>query len=227
MVPSWDLSLVLEALRSSPFEPLAEVSLKWLSMKTAFLLAMASAKRVGELHAFSVDGSCFQWKPDSSGVTLWPNPAFVPKVPTASTVRPLELARFDSGSPCEHLCPVRALEVYLQASSAVRKSDSLFVCFAGPRMGQALSKQRLSHWVVGVIAKAYALCGRPLPAGVRCHSTRSMSTSWAERTGVPLETVCAAASWKSSDTFARFYRVNVAAPNPLDSVLRQHRSSLQ
>ncbi|KAK0133446.1 hypothetical protein N1851_031041 [Merluccius polli] len=37
-----------------PFEPLGSSALKWVSLKTAFLLAMSSAKRVGELHALSV-----------------------------------------------------------------------------------------------------------------------------------------------------------------------------
>ena len=52
--PAWDLPLVLETLSSPPFEPLDQVGLKWLSMKAAFLLAINSAKRVGELHALSV-----------------------------------------------------------------------------------------------------------------------------------------------------------------------------
>ena len=50
-VPSWDLPLVLEALRLPPFEPLERAELRYLSAKVAFLLAMASPKCVGELHA--------------------------------------------------------------------------------------------------------------------------------------------------------------------------------
>lgn len=45
-VPEWDLSMVLEALSQHPFEPLDSISLKLLSLKTALLLALASAKRV-------------------------------------------------------------------------------------------------------------------------------------------------------------------------------------
>jgi hypothetical protein len=45
--PAWDLHLVLDALCLPPFEPLAQAELKWVSTKTAFLLAIASAKRVG------------------------------------------------------------------------------------------------------------------------------------------------------------------------------------
>ncbi|KAI2645919.1 tRNA N6-adenosine threonylcarbamoyltransferase [Labeo rohita] len=44
-VPSWDLSLVLKALRQALFEPLQSVELKFLLMKTLLLLALASIKR--------------------------------------------------------------------------------------------------------------------------------------------------------------------------------------
>ena len=51
--PAWDLSMVLRFLNSSAFEPLSEASLRALSQKTLFLLALATAKRVGELQALS------------------------------------------------------------------------------------------------------------------------------------------------------------------------------
>ncbi len=54
-VPPWDLEVVLRALSQPPFEPLTFVDLKDLSLKTTLLLALASPKRIGDLHAFSVD----------------------------------------------------------------------------------------------------------------------------------------------------------------------------
>ncbi|CAJ1053305.1 LOW QUALITY PROTEIN: uncharacterized protein LOC114463422 [Xyrichtys novacula] len=63
----------------APFEPLERTELKWLSYKTVLLLAITSAKRVGELHALSVSESCLRWNPDQSGITLWPNMDFLPK----------------------------------------------------------------------------------------------------------------------------------------------------
>lgn len=230
--PVWDLPLVLDALCSPPFEPLAQADLKWLSCKTAFLLAIVSAKRVGELHALSVSQSCLRWHPDGSGVTLWPNTAFVPKVVSRGhSNRPLTLARFQpqSGAPgqtSELLCPVRALEAYVAATAGMRRSDQLFLCYGGPKVGRPLSKQRLSHWIVDVICHAYRGGGHSFPVGLRAHSTRSVSTSWAVMRGVSLETICAAASWVSPTTFTRFYNVNVAAPHPLSGVLLQGSSGL-
>ncbi len=62
--PVWNLPIVLESLCQSPFEPLEEVDLRWKSLKAAFLLALASTKWVGELHALSVSQSCMRWKPE-------------------------------------------------------------------------------------------------------------------------------------------------------------------
>ena len=49
----WNLSLVLRCLSRSPFEPLMLASDKNLTWKTCFLLNLASAKRVSELHSLS------------------------------------------------------------------------------------------------------------------------------------------------------------------------------
>ena len=51
-VPSWNLSLVLHQLTKPPFEPLRKASLKHLTFKTVFLLALGSGKRRSEIHAW-------------------------------------------------------------------------------------------------------------------------------------------------------------------------------
>ncbi|KAJ8002218.1 hypothetical protein DPEC_G00177610 [Dallia pectoralis] len=59
-VPQWDLSTVLNALCAPPFEPLSQISLRLLSLKTALLLALCSTKRRwsrGEVALF-VPGAC-------------------------------------------------------------------------------------------------------------------------------------------------------------------------
>ena len=45
--PNWNVSLVLQSLTRAPYEPLRS------ARKTPFLIALASAKRIGELHALS------------------------------------------------------------------------------------------------------------------------------------------------------------------------------
>ena len=51
-IPSWNLSLVLHQLTKAPFEPLKEASLKYLTFKTVFLLALGSGERRSEIHAW-------------------------------------------------------------------------------------------------------------------------------------------------------------------------------
>ena len=50
---SWDLGMVLSFLRASLFEYLPSASLRDLTRKTLFLVALATAKRVGELQSIS------------------------------------------------------------------------------------------------------------------------------------------------------------------------------
>ena len=53
LVPPWDLDLLLKYLCSETFEPLHLQNLRTLTIKTLFLVALATAKRVGELQALS------------------------------------------------------------------------------------------------------------------------------------------------------------------------------
>ena len=50
-IPSWNLSLVLHQLTKVSFEPLKEASLKHLTLKIVFLMALGSGKRRSEIHA--------------------------------------------------------------------------------------------------------------------------------------------------------------------------------
>ena len=51
--PEWDLTVVLSALTKAPYEPLGATSFRNLTMKTLFLLSLATTKRVSELQALS------------------------------------------------------------------------------------------------------------------------------------------------------------------------------
>ncbi len=71
-VPAWNLAVVLEALSKALFEPLGEVSLRFLTIKTAFLLAISSLKRVCDLQALSVAPSCLEFAPGMARAFLYP-----------------------------------------------------------------------------------------------------------------------------------------------------------
>ncbi len=206
LLPSWDLPSVLSALKGDPFGPLQSVELKFLSLKTVLLAALATVKRVGDLQAFSVDDSCLEFGPGNSHIVLRPRPGYVPKVPT--TLVNLQALPWEEADPAiALLCPVRALRIYVDRTQSFRTSNQLFVCFGGQQKGKAVSKQRLTHWIVEAIVLAYQARCLPCPLGVRAHSTRGIASSWALARGTSIADICKAAGWATPNTFARFYNL--------------------
>ena len=55
LVPEWDLQKVLNFLSGSNFEPLSKVSLKYLTWKTVFLVAVTTFRRCGDIQALKVE----------------------------------------------------------------------------------------------------------------------------------------------------------------------------
>ncbi|KAI2646969.1 Protease HtpX [Labeo rohita] len=141
LIPSWDLAVVLQALQQDPFEPLQSVDLNALSMKMALLTALTLVKRVGNLQALSINGSCLEFGLADSHVVLRPQPGVL-----------------------------------------TRKQK-----------GEAVSKQRISHWLVDVIRLAYQNRGLPCPLGVKAHSTRGVAALAALANGASLTDICRAA----------------------------------
>ena len=76
-IPSWNLSLVLHQLTKAPLEPIKEASLKHLTFKTVFLLALGSGKRRSEIHAWQ--NRNIRHQSDWSKVSLYPSSSFLSK----------------------------------------------------------------------------------------------------------------------------------------------------
>ncbi|KAL0198644.1 hypothetical protein M9458_007184, partial [Cirrhinus mrigala] len=211
LIPSWDLAVVLQGLQQDPFEPLQSVELDALSFKTALLTALTSIKRVGDLQALSVNSSCLEFGPADSHVVLRPRPGYVPKVPTTpfrdQVVTLQALSSQEDDPNLTLLCPVRALRIYMERTQPFRRSEQLFVCYGGQQKGKAVSKQRISHWLVNAIRMAYLARGLPCPLEVRAHSTRGVTASAALANGASLTDICRAAGWATPNTFARFYNL--------------------
>ena len=126
-VPSWNLSLVLYQLTKAPFEPLRKASLKHLTFKTVFLLALGSGKRSSEIHAWV--NRNIRHQSDWSKVSLSPSPFFLSKNQLAqegpgsvsSVVIPALAPTLDSSVKEDRsLCPVRALRYYLDKTKDLR-----------------------------------------------------------------------------------------------------------
>ena len=97
IAPQWNLSLVLQSLLKPPFEPIAKCELKFLTLKTVFLVALVSGRRRSELHALCFDSHHFRQNQDQSMVTLYPDLDFVAKNQAFDAVaEPIKLSAFTS-----------------------------------------------------------------------------------------------------------------------------------
>ena len=69
----WDLSVVLSGLMRRTFKPMELEGLPHVAWKTAFLLALATAARVSELHAIDVNTISFTTEPPKAVFKLLPD----------------------------------------------------------------------------------------------------------------------------------------------------------
>ena len=133
----WNLSVVPNALTKAPFEPMKDTDLKHLTIKTAFLLALASGKRHSKIHAWVANKvlNLGQWEKDA----LFPSSDFIAKNQQASegsqSVSPVTISALTTIVDRQFkedrtLCPVRALRYYLDRTKDLRGSQSiLFISF--------------------------------------------------------------------------------------------------
>ncbi len=214
--PKWDLTIVLRSLTKPPYEiPGEEPRLIHLLHKTAFLLAFASAKRIGEIHALTRQiNQIDNWKI----AIISFDPTFLAK--TQDPAKPetgLGVLRIPALAPhMAHredrlLCPVRCLRAYLKRTGWHKSSSSpLFLTTSeNPRPA---AKATISSWIKQVITTAHASAdpedARLVQAKV--HEVRALSTSALFLQTHSLQAVMEAACWRNHNTFSQFYLRDIA-----------------
>ena len=206
----WNLGVVLKFLCSDIFEPLESASLLALSLKTLFLVALASIKRISELNHISGLQKDVQFEPDGSGVSLVLLPEFrhktqKPGSPPHSFFIP-SLNEISGGDPDELiLCPVRALKHYINRTNPFRRNKRKLFISIKPQHNKDIIKTTLGKWLVRVIAWAYERQRSPLPLSISAHQTRSVGSSMAYALGVKIEHIMRAATWSSNTIFISTY----------------------
>lgn len=208
-IPNWDLSIVLEFLRGPVFSSPGELSLKLLSLKTCFLVSLATARRSCEVHALSGLLNDVSFEPDGS-VSLRFLPEFRAKTHRPGDQSPLTVVKpltsiLAPDDADRDLCPVRSLRRYLRRSRPLRSPTHrrLFVSL-NPGNPKDVRKSTLARWLVTVIKMAYTAANRQIDHP-RAHEIRAWSTSLALEHNVPTQLILAAASWRSVNTFTDFY----------------------
>jgi hypothetical protein len=211
---NWDLFLVLQSLLGSPYEPLETASLKHLTHKTVFLVALACARRVSGINA--INGNDVEFTPDLSSMTL----SFLPEFRAKNQ-------ELDSDTQCFEvkslstltdrtdkdylLCPVRALSIYLKRTAPHRKSKrKLFISF-NPNYEKDIGCNSIARWLKSCIIEAYKMKSQTLSLNmIQAHDLRRLSTSLGAAKGVSLAHLMKTAFWKSPNVFTSHYLRDIA-----------------
>ena len=221
-IPSWNLSLVLHQLTKAPFDSLKEASLKHLTFKTVFLLALGSGKRRSEIHAWLHKN--IRHQSDWSKVFLYPSPSFLSKNQLAKegpdSVAPVvipalapSLDRSLKGD--RSLCPVRALRYYLDRTADLRQNKELVFVSFKKGFDKDISPATISSWIKQTVVLCYELSDQEALTShqVKAHDVRAFAASKAFQSGISLDQILSACHWKSHNTFTQFYLKDVAWAN--------------
>ena len=208
----WDVQRVLEALKRPPFEPMSIATLKFVTLKTVFLTALATGRRRSEIHAFSHISVRSTFIDGNEVINIKTVPAFLTKnqrensspnstkkilIPSLKEVLGPDL--WDSDDKL--LCPVRSIKHYLKRTRSLRKDRQLLFISWQLNRETEIKPGTISSWIKQAIYSAYG--GKK--SGVKAHQTRSAGASWAYATGASMNQVMEACYWKSSSTFTSHY----------------------
>ena len=177
-----------------------DTDLKHLTLKTAFLLALASGKCRSEIHAWVANkvSNLGQWEK----VALFPSSDFIAKKQLAregsqsvSLVTIPALATIVDGQFKEDrtLCPVRALRYYFIFFKKGHTSD--------------IKPATLSSWLKQTILLCYKQVDQQALdlVQVKAHDIRAFVASKAFYGGLSVDQIMQACHWKAHNTFTNFY----------------------
>ena len=208
--PAWDLNIVLNYLRESPFEPLNNASFEDLTKKTVFLLALATAARVSEIHAIDVTRIKFE-EGRHGAVLLGLSWEFIAKNQLPGqpdrTFKVTPLSRIVGSEDEEELllCPVRSLKQYLEKSQQRRRNRrKLFIPISTASKKEA-SKNAISFWLRATILSAYQAKGLDPPVASNPHELRALSSTMALHRNCSVADIMEGCFWKSNTVFASHY----------------------
>ena len=217
-IPSWNLSLVLHQLTKAPFEPLRKASLKHLTFKTVFLLALGSGKRRSEIHGWLYKN--IRHQENWTQVSLYPSPSFISKNQLAregpASVAPVIIPALAPSldrplREDKSLCPVRALRYYLDRTKDMRASKELvFISFS-----QSFQKDIVPatiSWIKQTVILCYQLSDEEAQNlhQVKAHDARAFAASRAFHGGFSLDQILSACHWRAHNTFTQFYLKDLA-----------------
>ena len=194
---------MLQKLTQPPFESKEECTLKLLTLKTVFLLALASGKRHSKIHAWTYDRTLSPG--DESSPT--PSPSFIAKNQLAregpQSISPVIIPslKCDQDSPKTDIliCPVKAIKCYLDRTKDSRSGRQLL--FVSYKLGHSKDIQcsTISSWIKNTIQFCYSKVDSADMEliWVKDHDIRAFART-------SMDQIMQACHWKSHNNFTKF-----------------------
>ena len=190
---TWDVSLVVSFIDGLGVNE--SLSLKDLSQKLGFLLALTAMERVSEV--VSHDLRYRRFIPEGVTFAL---PDLTKKSRAGQGLKTSFHASFEENP---NLCVVKCLKVYEHRTSEFRpldpsKPNKLLLSYIRPH--KPITGASLSRWLKDIISRA------GIDTSIfKAHSVRGASASAAYERGASLQDILDIADWSTDSTFRRFY----------------------
>ena len=221
----WNINYVLDSLLKPPYVDEdgddTGISLRHMTIKTAFLTALACSRRKSELHAFSRAKGLFRAESSASGevtLTIHTSPGFVAKNQKGKELYPEVVLssifhEFPDTPEEALLCPVRSIRRYMDRTKDWPNPKSLL--FVNPDRSKNTTAASLASWLKAAITEAYS----QVIDSPHCtpHEVRAVSTSLSIFNHASVSEILAAGTWKNFSTFTENYLRDVAPGDDNDS----------
>ena len=213
--PAWDLNVVLKHLRGSPYEPLSGASLENLTRKTLFLVALATAARVSEIHALDVTRIRFEnVRHGAVHIGLLWNFIAKNQLPGQPdrlfTIPPLSTIVGAADEEELSLCPVRALRAYIDRTRSIRGTRKrLFIPFSKSVKGE-VNRNTVALWLRQTILAAYGAAQMSPPKANNPHEIRALASTMALHRNCSVPAIMEGCFWRSNTVFASHYLRDIA-----------------
>lgn len=194
---TWDTNIVLNFLNN--LYPNEELTLASLTKKCVTLLALVTAHRVQTLSKITITN--IKYNPSEIVIHI---PDLI-KTSRIGSQQPVLVLPFFVQKPS--ICPAKTISAYVNKTSPLRKTDTLFITFKKPH--NVASTQTLSRWIKSTLKDS------GIDVSIfSAHSTRHASTSKAHKEGVNIDSIRKTAGWSgTSSVFGRFYQRSIINNN--------------
>ena len=181
-----------------------------MTLKTVFLVAMATARRISDIHASSGLSQDISFDRNFS-VDLTFLPVFRAKSQKSWVLsKPFSITSISNllndDDADNLLCPVRAIKQYLKSTASFRHGKRRLFISMNPRYNRDITKSTIARWIKTCIIMAYDHSSSHIDSvHVKAHEIRAISASLSAMLGTPVEAIMKSAYWASASTFTSFY----------------------